>query len=288
MFRARRTVVTAAFAIAAVAAVAAGCGGGTTGAVQLDPVAAAATRTQNAGAARIRFALGVSAPQLGGKALRIRGHGAIDGTSSELNVKLPSTAGLPGPDLGNASVKEVMLEQNGDYVIYLQLPFLASRLPGNKQWIELDLSKLGASAGVDVGRLMSGGQFEPSDLLSMLQAEGAKVHKLGTATVDGTATTHYRVTIDPAEALRSKGLTSPLFQGVASRMKTISAGVWIGGDGLVRRVGFAYSVPRAATHLAMTMDLYDYGAHVSIAAPPSGRVFDATQLALLGLAGGTH
>ncbi|MFZ0342367.1 MAG: hypothetical protein WAL31_08535, partial [Gaiellaceae bacterium] len=82
MFRGRRTVVAAALAIVAAAAVAAGCGGGTTGAVQLDPVAAAATRTQNAGAARIRFALGVRAPQLGGKALLIRGHGAIDGTSS--------------------------------------------------------------------------------------------------------------------------------------------------------------------------------------------------------------
>jgi hypothetical protein len=33
----------------------------------------------------------------------------------------------------------------------------------------------------------------------------------------------------------------------------------------------------------MTMSLYDYGAHVSIAAPPSSQVFDATSFAQQGL-----
>jgi hypothetical protein len=286
----RRTVIASALAVVAVAVVSAGCGGGTTNAVRLDPVSAAATKTQNAGAARIRFAVGLRGPRLGGKAFRIRGTGAVDGTSAQLRFRL---AHLPLPaaalgKLGNTSIKEIVLEQSGDYVIYMQLPFLASQLPGGKQWVELDLSKLGKSAGIDVGKLMSGSQFEPSDLLSMLEAEGAKVHKLGAATVDGTATTHYRVTIDPAEALQSKGLTSPLFKSIASRMKTISAGVWIGNDGLVRRVRLAYSVPKAATRLAMTMDLYDYGAHVSIAAPPNSQVFDATQFAQQGLAAATH
>jgi hypothetical protein len=290
----RRTAIAAVLAIAAVAAVTAGCGGGTTSAVQLDPVSAAATKTQDAGAARIRFAMGLSGSQLGGKALRMRGTGAIDGSNAEMSFRLGSMLGhfgLPSAELGrlsNAPIKEIMVEQNGDYAIYMQLPFLASQLPGGKQWVELDLSKLGKSAGVDVGKLMSGSQFEPSDLLSMLQAEGATVHKLGTATVDGTATTHYRVVIDPAKALQSKGLTSPLFKGVASHMKSIAAGVWIGDDGLVRRVRFAYGLPTAGARLAMSMDIYDYGAHVSIAAPPSAQVFDATQLAQQGLGGSTH
>jgi hypothetical protein len=36
----------------------------------------------------------------------------------------------------------------------------------------------------------------------------------------------------------------------------------------------------------MTMDLYDYGTHVSIAAPPSSDVYDATQMAEQGLGSG--
>ena len=291
MLRGRSAAVAAALAIAAAAT--AGCGGGSTSsALSLDPVAAAATRTQDAGAARIRFAMVISAPQLG-KTLRMRGTGAIDGTSAELSFKLGSMLGQMGlpssmgglAQLKNTSIKEVALEQNGDYVIYMQLGFLSSQLPGGKQWIKLDVSKLGKAAGLDLGKLMSGTQFQPSDLLGMLTSEGAKVQKLGPATVDGVATTHYRVTIDLAKVLQSKGLTSPLLNGITAQMKTATSEVWIGKDGLVRRVRVSYNVAQGPTpmRMAMTMSLYDYGAHLSIAAPPSSQVFDATSFAQQGL-----
>jgi hypothetical protein len=290
MLRGRSAATVAALAIGAVAAVTAGCGGGSTsGALFLDPVAAAATKTQDAGAARIRFAMVISAPQLG-KTLRMRGTGAIDGTSAQMSFRLGSMLdqlSLPLTQLrrANASIKEVALEENGDYVIYMQLGFLSSQLPGGKQWIKLDVSKLGKAAGVDVGKLLSGTQFQPSDLLGMLTSEGAKVQKVGPATVDGVATTHYRVTIDLAKALQSKGLTSPLLSGITAQMKTATSEVWIGKDGLVRRVKVSYNVPHGAKamRMAMTMSLYDYGAHLSIAAPPSSQVFDATMFAQQGL-----
>jgi hypothetical protein len=280
MLRGRRAALVAVCA-AALAAVTAGCGGGSTSsALQLDPVAAAATKTQQA-AARIRFAIALSSPQLPGNAVRIRGAGVIDGKSAELSIGLGSLLRHAGYPAG--AMKEVALEQNGDYVIYLRLGLLASQLPGGKQWIKLDLSKLGKSTGIDLGKLMSGSQLQPSDLLAMLTAEGAKVQKLGPATIRGATTTHYRVRIDLAKALQPKGLTSPLFDRVATQVKTVSANVWVGKDGLVRRVRFGYSVPQAATRMAMTMNLYDYGAHVTIAAPPSSSVFDATQFAQQGL-----
>lgn len=295
MLRGRWSAFAAALAVGAAAAVTAGCGGGSTSsALSLDPVAAAATKTQDAGAARMRFAMVIGAPQLQGKTLRMHGTGAIDGTSAEMSFKLGSMLGRMGlpsaagslAQLQHASLKEVALEQNGDYVIYLRLGSLfSSELPGGQQWIKLDVSKLGKAAGLDVAKLLSGTQFQPSDLLGMLRSEGAKVQKLGPATVDGVATTHYRVTIDLAKALQSKGLTSPLLSGITARMKTATAQVWIGKDGLVRRIRVAYNVPHGAApmRMAMTMDLYDYGAHVSIAAPPSSQVFDATSFAQQGL-----
>jgi len=291
MLRGRSAAIAAALAIAAAAT--AGCGGGSTSsALSLDPVAAAATKTQDAGAARIRFAMVISAPQLG-KTLRMRGTGAIDGTSAQMTFKLGSMLGQMGlpssmgglAQLENTSIKEVALEQNGDYVVYMQLGFLSSQLPGGKQWIKLDVSKLGKATGLDLGKLMSGTQFQPSDLLGMLTSEGAKIQKLGPATVDGVATTHYRVTIDLAKVLQSKGLTSPLLNGITAQMKTATSEVWIGKDGLVRRVKISYNVPHGPTptRMAMTMSLYDYGAHLSIAAPPSSQVFDATSFAQQGL-----
>jgi hypothetical protein len=272
MLRGRGALLAAALAVAATAVVAAGCGGGS--ALSLDPVAAAATKTQQAGAARIRLALAFSSPRLqGGKTVRVHGTGAVDGTSSMLNLSS-----------GSKSLQEISVEQNGDYVAYVQFPALSAHLPGDKQWVELDLSKLGKSAGLDLESLLSGSQVQPGDLLSMLAGEGAKIQNLGPATIDGTATTHYRVTVDTAKALQAKGLPTPLIAGVAAQVPTLPADVWIGQDGLVHRVRVSLAV--AQRRLGLTMDLYDYGAHVTIAAPPSSDVFDATQLAQLGIASG--
>ena len=62
----------------------------------------------------------------------------------------------------------------------------------------------------------------------MLKAEGAKVDKVGSATVDGTATTHYRVKIDMAKALKAKGLTSPVFNVAWPRKMKSSLGERLG------------------------------------------------------------
>jgi hypothetical protein len=282
MRRGRSAGIATALAIAATAAVTAGCGGGSnTHALAFDPVSAAVTKTQDAGAARIRFALAMSGPELHGKTLRLHGAGAIDGTSADLNIKLGSL--LRQANLPPGSVmREILLEQDGDYVIYVQLGALSSHLPSGKQWIELDLSKLGKSAGIDLGKLMSGSQLQPGDLLSMLKAEGAEIRKLGPATVEGSATTRYRVTIDVAKALQAKGLTSPLLAGVGAQMPKLPADVWIGADGLVHQIRISYGYERS--RVGITMNLYDYGAHVTIQAPLQSDVFDATALAQQGLA----
>ena len=291
MLRGRTATVAAVCAIAAVAVSTAGCGGGSSSsALQLDPVAAAATKTQNAGAAHVHLSVVLKGH---GRTVRLHGAGAIDGTSSAMNFNLGSMLsrmGLPATGTpGAASLKEVALEQNGDYVIYLRLAALSSQLPGGKQWIKVDLTKLGKSAGIDLGQMMSGSQVQPSDLLSMLEADGAKVQEVGPATVDGVATTHYRVSVDVAKALQSSGLANPLLSAAASQMKTVHQNVWIGANRLVRRITVHYSSPRpGAPRMAMQMDISDYGTSATIAAPPSSQVFDATQFAQQGLANALH
>ena len=280
MPKGRWTGIATAFVIGAAAAVTAGCGGGSTGnALSLDPVAAAATKTQHAGTARIRLGFTFSAPQLqGGKTMRLNGSGAIDGRSSELTL-----------NVGSTSLEEISLEQNGDSVVYLRAGTLAAYLPAGKHWVELDVSKLGKSAGLDLGKLLSGSQLQPGDLLSLLEAEGAEIRDLGPATVDGSATTHYGVTIDPAKALQASGLTSPLLAGAVAQMPKIPANVWIGQDGLVHRIRVSLGVPLPQSgkpvRFGLTMDVYDYGAGVTISAPPSSDVYDATQIARQGIAG---
>jgi hypothetical protein len=267
----------------AAAALTAGCGGGKS-ALAFDPVSAAATKTQHAGAARVRFSLAVNAPQLPGRTLRLQGTGAIDGTRGEMTFDVSSIleqAGLAR----NGSMKEIFLEEDGDFVIYMNLGALMSQIPGGKQWVKLDFSKLGKSEGLDLNELLSGSQLQPTDLLSMLKTEGATVRKVGPAKVDGSATTRYHVTVDMAKALEARGLTSPLLAGVAAAVPTVPEDVWIGKDGLVHRIRLSLGLHHSGKQLriAMAMDLYDYGTHVTIAAPPASDVFDATQLAQKGI-----
>jgi hypothetical protein len=294
MLRGRVAALASALAVAVAAVVTAGCGGGSTSsALSLDPVAAAATKSQSAGAARVRLSIAVSGPQ--GKTFRLRGTGAIDGPSSDLRFKLGSLLGRVGlpsaamTQLAHGSMREITLQEDGDYIIYVRLgSLLSSQLPGGQQWIKLDLSKLGKSAGLDLSKLLSGSQMQPGDLLSLLQTEGAKIHKVGPATVNGAATTHYRVVVDTRSRLKDL-TTSPLLAGVAAQVPRIPEDVWIGKDGLVRHVRVSLNLPHGATAVrtTMAMDLYDYGAQVDIAAPPSSQVFDATELAQQGL-GGLH
>ncbi|HET8555860.1 MAG TPA: hypothetical protein VFL58_00975 [Gaiellaceae bacterium] len=279
MLRGRRAGFLAACAIAAAAGVLAGCGGGSQAAAQ-DPVAAAATKTQHAGAARIRYTLAITAPRLPGGTVRINGNGVIDGTSGLVDFDLGSALQAAGVPAGS-SIREIYLKQGADYVVYVKLGALASRIPGGKQWLELDLSKLGSSAGIDLNQLLSGSRLQPADVLSTLETEGASVRKVGSEKVDGTPTTHYRVTVDLAKALEAKGLTSPLLAGTAAELPSIPEDVWIGGDGLVRRIKLSYGLQHQgrSMRMALSMDIYDYGVDVTIAAPPSNQVFDATQLA---------
>ncbi len=287
MLRARWTGIATALAIAVAAAVTAGCGGGSSTALSLDPVAAAAAKAQHAGAARIRFALDVSGAKLpAGKTLHVHGAGAIDGTSSKLTIEpgsLLRQTGVPA----QSSIEEISLEQNGDYVVYVQAGFLASHLAGGKQWIKLDLSKLGRSAGLDLGTLLSGSGLQPGNVLSMLEAGGARIDDLGSTTIDGAAATHYRVTVDVAKALQARGLTNPLLAGLVAQLPKIPADVWIGKDGLLHRIQISLDLPLPQSakpvHLGLTIDVYDYGADVTIAAPPGSDVYDATKLAGQGL-----
>lgn len=282
MLRGRRARIAAALAIAATAVLAAGCGGGSTsGALQLDPVAAAATKTQNAGAAHVRMKMTIDGM---GQKLGMSGTGAVDGKSAELSFKFSSMGGAMPAQLKNATIKEIALEQNGDYVVYMQMPTLSAQLPSGKGWLKLDLTKFGKAKGIDTSQLTSGSQLQPSDLLAMLKAEGGTVQKVGSVTIDGVPTTHYRVKIDMAKALKSKGLGSnPMFKDIAGQMKAATENVWIDDKSdLVRRIQFSYGL-QGLMHMAMTMDLFDYGAHVTIAAPPSSHVLDMTQLAQQGL-----
>jgi hypothetical protein len=279
MRRGRIGSALAVVVLAGVAATASGCGGAAT----LDPVAAAATKTQQAGAAHVAMSFLVQSPQLaGGNALRVTGSGVVDKSSADVTVDLGSVLGaVNAPASAPSSIHAIVLRQNGDELAFVHLTPMPS-LTGGKGWVEVDLSKLASAHGLDLGGLAAGGAaMTPSQVLDLLRGAGATVTDLGSATVAGASTTHYRVLVDLAEVAKAAGIpqaTIDTFANGRAATTKVPVNVWIGTDGLVHRVQVAYTLRHngSSAHAAFTITLSAYGTNVSISPPPSSDVFDVT------------
>jgi hypothetical protein len=257
------------------AAVVSGCGVQKT----LDPVAAAATKTQNAGGAKLAMTVGVTA---GAKTFDVTANGVFDKDQGDLTMNLPG-------DVGNVEMR--YLQESGDPVVYLNMPMLSSRLPTGQSWVRLDLEKAGKNLGVDLNQLMGQAGQNPSDVLEMLRASGS-VQEVGTETVNGDATTHYQATIDLAKAAGQLGdRAQQLVQGLIAQgaPASIPVDVWVGDDGLVRKLTLdeSLSAQGQSAEVKLDLELSDYGTDVNVAAPPADQTFDLTSM-LGQLAGSTH
>jgi hypothetical protein len=257
------------------------CGSGVKSTV--DPVAAAATKTADAGG--VRADLSVTVTQ-GGTPLTMTAHGWFGRDEGELVADVSSLLGaLGGGSGGDGSFTARYLTEDGDVVMYLQLGSLASMLPGGKQWIRLDVEKAGKAMGFDLSKLMGGSQ-NPTESLELLQATGA-FSSVGTETLDGVRTTHYRGTIDLDKAAAARGLPSDMIERLRQlgAPEQYPADVWIDDSGYIRRFETTYAATAAGktTSMKMRMDLSDYGMTVAVSAPPDDEVFDVTELATQGL-----
>ena len=282
--RRRWTALALVLALSGAAAVVAGCGVQKT----IDPVAAAATKTENAGGAKLAMTVGVTAD---GKTFNATANGVFDKDQGDLTMDLSDALGAAGLQGADGSVELRYLEESGDPVMYLNMPFLSSRLPTGQSWIRLDLEQAGTSLGVDLNQLMGQAGQNPSDVLDMLRASGS-VQEVGTETVNGDSTTHYEATIDLAKAAgrlgdRAQQLVQNLIaQGAPS---SIPVDVWIGDDGLVRKLTLdeSLSAQGHSADVKLDLELSDYGTAVNVTAPPADQTLDLTSL-LGQFAGTTH
>jgi hypothetical protein len=144
------------------------------------------------------------------------------------------------------------------------------------------LQEAAKSAGVDLNQMLAQAAQNPADVLAMLKTVGS-VQTVGTETVDGVSTTHYKATVDLAKAAGQVG--EPASSAVQHLIdeggpSSIPADVWIGDDGLVRKATVDETVSgggeSATVHV--TLGLSDYGTAVNVTAPPSGDTLDATGL----------
>jgi LppX_LprAFG lipoprotein len=263
-------------AIAAASLATAACGGGAANALQ--SVASAAQKTAGTDSVRFDMKLSEAVGPIG--PLTFTADGVSDNTakSAEMTMDLSSVAAFAGSQAGSPDDWKAHFILDGG-IFYMQLPAIDKYLNG-KTWVKADLNALAKQHGLDLSQLLQqAGSQDPTKALQALESVG-NVSKVGTATIDGVNTTEYSGTIDLKKAAAALG---PSFSKLLEQAKltSIPVDVWIGDDGLVRRLheNFAYPLQGAGTLTTdLTMDLTDFGVQTNIQPPPADETADISAL----------
>jgi LppX_LprAFG lipoprotein len=263
----RRTVAV----LLALPLVAAACGGGgkSSSVVKLTPVAyvhSAAEKTAAQPSEHVAIAVSAVA---GSQEVRLSGGGDFDSANRLGQIHFDVNAG---------PLSSTMDGIYSGTSFYLKSPLVASALPGGKTWLKVDLEQAAKAKGLDLSTLA--GQ-DPSKSLAQLQSLG-NVSAVGSETIGGVATTHYRGELDPSKLAGAAKLPQ------LATAAPIPYDVWIGDDdGYVRKVTSHYSLQRSGTTATVSLDetFSSFGEHVSVTVPPATDVYDATNLAINGTGG---
>lgn len=158
-------------------------------------------------------------------------------------------------------------------------------------WIRID-----TASGGGTGSMMSG-TSDPRAFLALLAGDDGSVAEVGREDVRGVPTTHYQGTLDMAAAMASASQTQQqeLSEALSAQGLSLDAlgalempvEVWIGDDGLARRVvitmdlgsmagamGGAGTGEVAGVTMEINMEMFDYGASIDVPLPPPDKVVD--------------
>jgi hypothetical protein len=293
---ARRLAPVALCALLAVTALVAGCGGsGSSAPPAIGDLAQVADRTADARTASFTVRVDQS---LGSQALSISASGAFDAAAgrARLSVDLSGLAkgfaglgaALGATGAGFDDPARWKLEAIRDGVqVYASSPLLAPVLPPGKTWLSGDLAKIAAEYGVDPGQLGSLGGGDPRDLLDLLRATSGGLERVGTDSLRGVETTHYRAELNPKQALGlvGKGAGAGLVDSLAGAiqragLERIPVDVWVDGDSLLRRLDANVSLEHGGRESTsrLSVELFDYGEPVDVTPPPAAEVAGLDEL----------
>ncbi len=200
------------------------------GAEENEPgLAAAVDRTQAAGSSRIALSGTESSPD---EQVEVSCEGDADYDAERLRLRC---------DYGTESMELVAVGET----TYVRGDLFGFGGADGEEWIALP------------GDDSLGREFSPQALLELLRDASTSSERLGEERVRDADTVRYRLVVEcgQAELTDCDGATVPV-------------DVWIGEDGLVRRI----AVEEGAS--PFTVEFYDFGADVAIEAPPVDRTQD--------------
>lgn len=288
--RLRRGFVVGLIAAACFAGAVAVSGCGTSNVTNvIDPVAKAATVSNQAPGMRMLLAMQVSAAALPSP-ITATGAGTFDTVRRTGSFNLAMDFGsIPqvAQALGSSTlqIEEIMDGTNA----YLKVPpAMAGSLGLNgRRWAKVNLAGAAQSAGIPGLSSLVGNpaSSDPTQYLRYLRAASGGVTTVGSESVDGFQTTHYRAKIQldrvpaafpPASRPQVRQTVSALER--LANIHALPVSVWIDGQHLVRRVAFTINetVSGRSLSVAMRLDVPEYGPQPAPRVPPASQVADLT------------
>ena len=237
-------------------------------------IAAAFTKTSAAKTARLAITYQLSAgtaTSANGVNERGTGTGVIDFAHKlgDFTVNEPT----------GQSIEERLIGTNA----YVKLPpTLAASNPAlhGKSWLH---EQLPSADSASLGFGSSGSDAsDPTSVLRLVSMVSSSVSKVGSESVRGAPTTHYRADVDFSKAAAKRGIPATEIAALEKALGTNSFPVdlWVDSQGVARRLQFHFPLPKATTssvagqsgQITETLDLYDFGTPVAVSPPPASQV----------------
>lgn len=242
-------------------------------------LAAAPGKTINAGSARIAVDAAVQGQTKG----TFAGEGVFAFKTEQGRLELDL-----GPlGLAGAERTEVLLDGK---VVFLKL---GGALPGlgKRPWVRIDLGTLKVGQGDGIEALRQLRANDPRAVINELRGVTGDAKKVGTETVRGVETTHYRATVDldKAAAASPVSVRDDLTE-VARQLGTpkLAVEAWLDADGRLRRLRYTIDLADlddgapakgAGTGMVVaTLELFDFGTEVAVSPPPAAETTDLADL----------
>ena len=240
------------------AALLSACGGGSSQPAASAPAPArdlSAVRSRTVGAGTAHFTLAIAA-RVAGAAVRSNETGSISFAKRQAHLyKLLPGGGLP---------QELILD--GPYTYTNANVDAALHDPTVRPWTKLDIRRLPAA------QRNRPDELEHVRALAYLVGGVRRARRIGTATVDGAPTTHYRGRVDPDRVVA--GTPAAERDGVRTAVRSdflgtpFAADFWVDGKGRVRRVVVAYRTPNGG-RIEVDGTYSQFGEKVDLDLPPA-------------------
>jgi hypothetical protein len=249
-----------------------------TGAAAVQALQAAPDAVTAAGTASLEMVMEMTVE---GHAVEMLATGVMDAEARQMALELDMGAMFrdlaeeAGESLPDGFDEPMRMVADGS-TMYMQMPF-ASALGAPSGWMSFDLAAFGMGA-----EQLGAGAYDLRSTLETLRGTSGEPEVIGAEEVRGVATTHYRATIDLAEALEkapesARAALEQLGGGVDLAGVEMEMDVWIDAAGLPRRQmmdigGVLGSLDMGAASATVTVEYFDFGEPVDIQVPSPDEV----------------